>query len=547
MARITKATKLALEASAELKADDYKTEEEALEALGALENKREKESDDNSRAALSGKEQETKQVDAPEIFELESAEHQADNEENAAQDLQSNSPVASDLDLVEKFMEATGVERESAEVYVNPAIEVVEGQAQKVAQEVAQQIAMAILTEKSEAILAEKMQKISEKLQPAVREATFAALDSLSRELGGGTHILEKFLADRTKNFQRHVTELRQPDGSSIEVDSHDGNLWHFQAPLIDFLVRMHGFKVNMFGTSGIGKTHLVSMLCKLWGAKLFFMAGSKEITTAHFFGVYDANSNFQDTPVTLWARFPDGKALLLLDEADRVLGDSFISLNSLLENDLVYNQFRVAGRPYFDDLTNPDDKFVIITSNTDMTGGSKKYTQANKQDRAAVNRYLGVQMMNDYYMQRKLAGQPVPERECVWASFSDSLEIARQMADSKQDCIEVAYNLIEKLCMFMNKEIGDPQKAKEYQTYDVTPSHAKRAVSLMRDGVPWFAVTAMTWGYGIPASIRETLLKDAGIETLDINMLTNTYDSALTTGTGPWANNKYWSWAQNV
>lgn len=544
MARVKKETKLALEVAPGLNPSDYKTEEEALAALAALENKQENETDNSKNAALADVEGQEVLENEQNVEVVQLLEDGEGSEAESDQDL--DSIADGNIDLVQLFMDATGVERENAAKYVEPAQAQTEGVADKVATDTATKVSEYILSTKGEQILASKLEKITDKMKPAVREAAFSALDDLSRELGGGVHILEKFLEERTRSYQRHITELRQSDGSTIEIDSHDGKLWHYQAPLIDFLVRMHGLKVNMFGTSGIGKTHLVAMLSEMWGAELFFMAGSKEISTAHFFGVYDANSNFQETPVTLWAKFPDGRAVLILDEADRVLGDSFISLNSLLENDLVYNQFRVDGREYFDNLVNPSEKFVIITSNTDMTGGNKKYTQANKQDRAAVNRYVGVQMMNDYYMQRKLAGMPTPERDCVWASFSDALEVSRQIADGKSNAIEVAYNSIERMCQFINGETGDSQKAKEYRTYDVTPSHAKRAVKLMRDGVPWDAVSVMTWGYGIPKNIRDSLLQDAGINKSALNEL-ESYQAALSSGTGPWAEYNYWSWAKNV
>lgn len=233
------------------------------------------------------------------------------------------------------------------------------------------------------------------------------------------------------------VLELRK-NGKTIKLKG----IRHFKTEEILFsIVNAKAQNLNLTGEAGTGKTHLLDQIhealeksgwFKQMGVKkarsCYIMSANKDMQAPELIGresprFFDDGSGrpageWDFLPNELLAQFEFG-GILGLDEMDRFADSTLSALNAALANGFITTPKgeRVMRHPAC---------IIIATGNTKGQGASPKYTAANKQDSATLDRFAGNFIDIDY-------DPAIEEAICANPELLDALRTIRRLGDKHQ------------------------------------------------------------------------------------------------------------------
>lgn len=288
----------------------------------------------------------------------------------------------------------------------------------------AQQLAAMIQTLATGAIDEEAVRKIAQ-------EEDTALMSKVGEEIR--TEISEAIKALAKPTF---IT-LRK-NSKTIELKG----IRHFKTQEILFsIVNAKAQNLNLTGEAGTGKTHLLDQIhealeksgwFKEMGVKkarsCYIMSANKDMQAPELIGresprFFDDGSGrpageWDFLPNELLAQFEFG-GILGLDEMDRFADSTLSALNAALANGFITTPKgeRVMRHPAC---------IIIATGNTKGQGASPKYTAANKQDSATLDRFAGNFIDIDY-------DPSIEEALCANPQLLKAMRNIRKLGDKHQ------------------------------------------------------------------------------------------------------------------
>lgn len=251
------------------------------------------------------------------------------------------------------------------------------------------------------------------------------------------------------ENIRNEISEaikaLSKPTFITLRKDSKTIELKgirHFKTQEILFsIVNAKAQNLNLTGEAGTGKTHLLDQIhealeksgwFKEMGVKkarsCYIMSANKDMQAPELIGresprFFDDGSGrpageWDFLPNELLAQFEFG-GILGLDEMDRFADSTLSALNAALANGFITTPKgeRVMRHPAC---------IIIATGNTKGQGASPKYTAANKQDSATLDRFAGNFIDIDY-------DPSIEEALCANPELLKAMRNIRRLGDKHQ------------------------------------------------------------------------------------------------------------------
>ncbi len=288
----------------------------------------------------------------------------------------------------------------------------------------AQQLAAMIATLATGAIDEEAVRKIAQEEDTALMSKVG---DQVRNEI-----------TEAIKNLAKPTQITLRKNGKNIELKG----IRHFKTEEILFsIVNAKAQNLNLTGEAGTGKTHLLDQIhealeksgwFKEMGVKkprsCYIMSANKDMQAPELIGresprFFDDDSGrpageWDFLPNELLAQFEHG-GILGLDEMDRFADSTLSALNAALANGFITTPkgVRVMRHPAC---------IIIATGNTKGQGASPKYTAANKQDSATLDRFAGNFIDIDY-------DPAIEEAICANPELLDALRNIRRLGDKHQ------------------------------------------------------------------------------------------------------------------
>jgi hypothetical protein len=251
------------------------------------------------------------------------------------------------------------------------------------------------------------------------------------------------------ENIRNEITEaikaLSQPTFITLRKNKKTIELKgirHFKTQEILFsIVNAKAQNLNLTGEAGTGKTHLLDQIhealeksgwFKEMGVKkarsCYIMSANKDMQAPELIGresprFFDDGSGrpageWDFLPNELLAQFEHG-GILGLDEMDRFADSTLSALNAALANGFITTPKgeRVMRHPAC---------IIIATGNTKGQGASPKYTAANRQDSATLDRFAGNFIDIDY-------DPSIEEALCANSELLEAMRNIRRLGDKHQ------------------------------------------------------------------------------------------------------------------
>ena len=221
------------------------------------------------------------------------------------------------------------------------------------------------------------------------------------------TEFVEEAVKDLTASVQEQIDAINIPTRIELKVNSKKvalAGIRHYRTSEIPFSIVNAGAKnINLTGEAGTGKTHLIDQIhealeASKWfkGMKVkgkrsaFIMSANKDMQAPELIG-RESPRFFDDgsgESAGEWAfirnklldNFEHG-GVIGLDEMDRFSDSTLSALNAALANGFITT-------PKGERVLRHPAAIIIATGNTKGQGASPKYSAANKQDAATLDRF---------------------------------------------------------------------------------------------------------------------------------------------------------------
>lgn len=231
--------------------------------------------------------------------------------------------------------------------------------------------------------------------------------------------------------------ELKKTDCEPVEIEG----VHHHKLPeILSDIVHCGAENLNLTGEAGTGKTFLIDQIHDIlqamgWFKKMgvkgerecFILSANKDMQAPELIGrespIFFETEGFEAGE---WAfikgailpNFEHG-GVIGLDEMDRFADSTLSALNAALANGFITT-------PKGERILRHPASIIIATGNTKGQGASQKYSAANKQDSATLDRFAGHFIDIDY-------DPAIEDAVCGSQELANAIRTVRSLADQHQ------------------------------------------------------------------------------------------------------------------